>query len=111
MTPDLTITIKANAALETQEAVRQYIEELQCDHDALRHYGGALVDVVNTQEDDIIEIYNLPSDDGVNGTRLLWMPCIGRAALNAYQCGDWLWTDAASPDEALRRYLDDDMRP
>lgn len=63
-----------------------------------------------------IEIYNLPEMDGdfvssTNGTRLLWMPEIGRAAFNSYQGGDWQWTDASSPEDALRRYRDDEMAP
>ena len=116
MTPDLALTIRANPALTTQEAVREYIEQLQTDHPALAHYAGALVDVVNTSEDAVIEIYNEPDMDGefvsgTNGTRLLWMPDIRRAALNCYQAGDWSWTDAKSPEDAIRRYREDDLAP
>lgn len=105
MTPDYALTIKANPALTTQDAVQRYIERLQNDHPALGRFGGALVDIVNTANDDEVEVYIVP------GTLLLWMPAIGRAALNASQVGDWQWTDAESPDDALRRYHDDDMRP
>jgi hypothetical protein len=116
MTPDLTLTIKANPTLTTRSAVAEYIEDLQAEHPALSHYAGALADVVNTSEDDSIEIYNEPDMEGdyvssTNGTRLLWMPAIGRAALNCYQSGDWHWTDASSPEDAIRRYHNNDMAP
>lgn len=116
MTPDFICTIEAESALVTQSAVTQFCETLTARLPALDPYKGALVDVVNTKTSDDIEIYNVPDMDGdfvssTNGTRLLWMPAIGRAALNSYQAGDWQWTDAASPEEALRRYRDDDMSP
>lgn len=41
---------------------------------------------------------------------LLWLPDTKRAALNAIQgTGDWTWTDAASVDDAFRRYAEDDL--
>lgn len=109
MTPTLTLIIKANSALVTKEAVSEHIEQLQAEHSELAHYAGALVDVVNTKENDKIEIYDEPEEGSTNGTRLLWIPNIGRAALNAYQAGDWQWTDASSPEDALRRFRENDM--
>jgi hypothetical protein len=116
MTPIFKMTIKANATLNTHLAVLNYIDALIDEHDCLRHYQYALVDVVNKVEDDAIELYEVPEMDGdfvssTNGTRLLWMPEINRAALNGYQGGDWQWTDADSPEDALRRFHEDDMMP
>lgn len=116
MTPTLTLTIKANSTLTTQAAVRAFIEQLKAEHPALAPYTNALVDVVNTAEDDQIEIYDEPDMDGdyvspTNGTRVLWMPNIGRAALNSFQSGDWQWTDAKSAEDAIRRYREDDLAP
>jgi hypothetical protein len=114
MTPDFTMTVKANPDLHTQAAVMTYLEVLAADHPELADYRYALIDIVNTQHDDQIEIYNIPDMEGdfvssANGTRLLWMPEIGRAALNAYQGGDWAWSDASDPEDALRRYAEDDL--
>lgn len=114
MTPDATLTIPAEKSLTTQTSVSDYLDTLVATHDCLRHYRYALIDVVNTNQDDTVEIYNVPAMDGgfvssTNGIRLLWMPEIGRAALNGYQGGDWQWTDAHSPEDALRRYRDDEM--
>lgn len=116
MTQDFATIIKANPALTTQAAVRSYIDTIISQHDDLAHYRHVLVDIVNTEHDDAVEVYNVPAMDGehvssTNGVRLLWMPEIGRAALNSYQAGDWQWTDAASPEDALRRFAADDMRP
>ena len=98
MIADNTVTIKANPSLA---GIREYIEEILVDHPCLAPYEMARHDIVNAYQDDLIEIYNRPSGDGINGTRLLWMPKIGRAALNQYQAGDWQWTDADSPQDAL----------
>ncbi len=116
MTPTAAITIPADKSLTTQGAIHNYVGILSDTYDCLRHYQNALLDIVNTNQDDAIEIYDIPAMDGdfvssTNGTRLLWMPEIGRAALNAYQGGDWQWTDASSPQDALRRYLEDEMQP
>jgi len=120
MTPTFAMTIKANPNLTTRDAVNDYVDQLITEHDELSHYRYALVEIVNTQHDDRIEIYNEPDMEGdyvssTNDTRLLFMPggdgYHGRAALNAYQSGDWQWTDASSPDDAIRRYKEDDLRP
>lgn len=114
MERNFAVTIKANSNLSTDYAVRNYISELTVDHPELMDYRSALVDVVNTNQDEKIEIYNIPAMDGEyvsggNGTRILWMPEIGRAALNSYQAGDWQWTDASSPEDALEQFQDDNM--
>lgn len=116
MTPVHRIIIKANPELTTQAAVRAYISGLQLEFPVLRNYTYALVDVVNEKVDYRIEIYEESDMDGdfvssTHGTRLLWIPDVGRAALNSFQSGDWQWTDADSPEDALRRYREDDMRP
>jgi hypothetical protein len=110
----LTLTIAANPALVTKSAVMEYIEELQSEHPELRPYTYALIDIVNTKEDDRIEIYDEPDMEGdfvssTNGTHLIWMPDVGRAVVNAYQASDWQWTDAASPEDALRRYHEGEL--
>ena len=112
-----TFTIKANESLHTQVAIAAYIEELTANHKELQRFENALIDVVNTRNDDVIEIYVSPDElangylSSTNGVLLLWMPGIGRAALNCFQGGNWQWTDASSPNDALRRYLEDDMQP
>ncbi len=112
-----TFAIKANKSLHTKAAVWAYIEELTAEHKELQGFEHALVDVVNTHEDDVVDIYVSPDElaDGflssTNGVRLLWMPKADRAALNSFQAGEWQWTDASSPNDALRRYLEDDMQP
>lgn len=114
MIPKLSITIKANPILRTRAAVRHYIDELCVDHPILGLFKNALVDIVNTREDDKIDIYWEPDMDGdfvstTNGTLILWMHDIGRAACTANQSGDWQWTDASSPEDALHRYQNDEM--
>ena len=114
MTPDFAITIQPSATFTTAVTVVGYINDLTDAHPALAPYRHALVDIINTQESDPIELFNIPAMAGdfvSNGTRLLWMPEIGRAALNSFQSGDWQWTDASSPEDALRRYAEDDMAP
>jgi hypothetical protein len=116
LAPTLTLTIKADKSLTSHAMINAYISQLIDDHPELTNYRYALVDVVNTQIDDTIELYDEPDMDGeyvspTKGTLLLWLPIIGRAALNSYQAGDWQWTDADSPEDAIRRYREDDMRP
>lgn len=107
MTPTFEITIKAMPTLNTKAAVSAYLAELEADHPVLAPYHYALMDVVNTRDDDVIHIFDVADQE----IRLLFMPEIGRAALNRYQSGDWQWTDAHSPKQALDRYNNDDMRP
>lgn len=116
MTPDLAVTIQANPDLHTSEAVRNYVGRLVAEHSELAAFKNALIDVVNTTVDDRVEIFSIPDMEGdfasrTNGTRILWMPDIGRAAVNAYQGGDWTWTDAASPEDALTRYRSGEVMP
>jgi hypothetical protein len=116
-TTTMKITIKSNPALTTQAAVQSYINDLITETPALAKYRGALVDVVNTQHDDVVVLHSETDmrDDGhldaANGVHCLWMPEIGRAALNSFQAGDWQWTDARSAEDAVRRYREDDMSP
>ena len=111
------VTLRANKLLTTQAAVAAYIEQLTAENQELHGFEGALVDVVNTEQDDVVEIYASPDQlanghlSSTNGIRVLFMPEIGRAALNTFQAGDWSWTDAQTINEAFRRYLADDMRP
>jgi hypothetical protein len=109
-----TITIKANKTLTTEVAVRGYIDQLIDETPELSHYRYALVDVVNTENDDTIELHSEPDMEGdfvssTNGVHMLWMPEINRAALNCWQGGDWQWTDATSHEDAFRRFREDDM--
>lgn len=49
-----------------------------------------------------------------NGIQIAWHEDSGRAGLiyvGSGSSGTTDWTDASSPEDALRRYLDDDMRP
>lgn len=49
-----------------------------------------------------------------NGIHVAWHEDSGRAGLvyvGSGSSGATDWTDADSPEDALRRYLDDDMRP
>lgn len=112
MTPDLTLTIKAKSSMTSQEDKHEYVRKLIGDYPQLVSYYGALIEVVDTRNDENIEIYNDPDREGGFSpitTQLLWIPAIARAA--AYRYGDWQWTDASSPEDAIRRYREDDMRP
>lgn len=116
MTPTFAMTIRHDPTLTTQGAVHDAVGRLTDAHKELRHYQNALIDILNTNQDERIETYDTPAMDGdfvssTDGTRLLWMPEVGRAALNGYQSGDWQWTDAPSPEDALRRYREDEMQP
>ncbi len=109
MIPTLTVTIVANKTLHSHAAVSVYLDEIEAQHSHLAHYRNALREVVNTEQDELVMVYDIPAMEGgvvstLNGTRLLWMPEIGRAALNSYQSGDWQWTDAYTPEDALARY-------
>lgn len=49
-----------------------------------------------------------------NGIHIAWHDKSGRAGLvyvGSGSSGMTSWTDAGSPEDALRRYLDDEMRP
>jgi hypothetical protein len=111
---DFAITLKANPKLHSQEAVRAYVDQLVAEHKELENFKGVLADIVDTVLDYQIELFSFPDMEGeyishTNGIRLLWVPDTARAALNRYQGGDWRWTDASSPEDALRRYREDDM--
>lgn len=115
MTPDFT-GVLAKIVYAPGASRRDLLERLAIKVPALEPYRGALVDIINDNQDDAIEIYNIPDMDGdfvssTNGVRLLFMPEINRAALNSYQSGDWQWTDACSPEEALELYRTGTMRP
>lgn len=43
----------------------------------------------------------------VDGVTVLWIPEANRAGCCTN--GDTLWTDATSPEDAARRYVDDDL--
>ena len=115
MTPIFSTTIKANADLHSQDAVRAYIADLISENSVLEPFRYALTDVVNTVQDDEIECYAEADEDArgfvsrTDGTRVLWMPTISRAAVNSFQAGDWQWTDASGPEDAIRRYRDCEM--
>lgn len=44
-----------------------------------------------------------------HGVHVVYVHAIGRAAVNAWQGGDWQWTDASSVEDAIRRYREDDL--
>lgn len=111
---DFAITLKANPKLHSQEAVRSYVDQLVAKHKELENFKEVLLDVVDTVMDYRIELFSIPEMEGeyishTDGIHLLWIPEIARAALNRYQAGDWRWTDASSPEDALRRYREGDM--
>lgn len=111
-----TLTIPTHPMLNTDAAKREYIDDLADEHPALAHYRYAVWEVINADCPVPVELYRdeeIGQDGYLTGraTLLLWLPEIDRAALNESQGGDWQWTDASSPADALRRYREDEMAP
>lgn len=91
----------------------------------------SICSIITTDRDDIIADWHLPElahptdlddaivyvvreygDDGYrihgNTIRLLWLPEIGRGAIQSG--ADPEWSDATDPDDLLRRWSEDAMR-
>ena len=58
--------------------------------------------------DSRVEVYEGAGKDCV---RVLWLPDTRSAAVAAYDGGEWQWTRASNPQDALRRYQDGRMQP
>jgi hypothetical protein len=46
-----------------------------------------------------------------NTVCILWLPDARSAAVKSYDSGEWQWTRASNPQDALRRYQDGRMEP
>jgi len=99
-------TVAHPEKVENMEILHSEVNKLS---DTLYNFEGALEDAVDFKEDQLFELYQIPEMEGdfvskTKGTYILWMPNIKRAALNSYEAGNWQWTDARSPQDALNRY-------
>ena len=86
------------------------------DESALASYAEPLADIAaNISEPTEIQIEcddDMQADgfrSTTHGVIAVYVPSMGRAAVNAYQGGDWQWTDAASMADAIRRYREGDL--
>ena len=120
MKPDQTVTLPVLAD-RSQAAIASWLDDYDADlweagETQICPWSGALADILeHATEPTTVELYSYQLVDDRGYIRsyptihLAWSPQHGRAALEAG--ADWDWTDAADPEDALRRYLEDDMSP
>jgi hypothetical protein len=110
MTPILSTVIKSHHSATDAGRVRDYLDNLIESLPALLPNRYALIDVMALKTDSRVEVYE---DQGAGKDRvcLLWLPDSRSAALKLYDRGEWQWTRASNPQDALRRYQDGRMQP
>jgi hypothetical protein len=106
MMPILTMVLKTDRRFADVEETRAYLDGLENKDPALLPYRYALIDVWEQIGGDArIEIFEQP-EVGDDRVLLLWLPDHHRAALKLYDRGEWQWSDAANPRDALRWFHD-----
>jgi hypothetical protein len=60
--------------------------------------------------DSRVEIYE-DREASKDSVCILWLPDTRSAALKPYGSGEWQWTRASNPQDALPRYQDGRMEP
>jgi len=108
MTPILSTVIKSDNGTTDAGRIRAYLDDLIESLPALLPYRYALIDVMALKTDSRVEVYE---DAGKDGGRILWLPDTRGAAIAPYEGGEWQWTRASNPQDALRRYRDGRMQP
>jgi hypothetical protein len=116
MTPILSTLFKSHHVTIDAGHIQAYLDDLIEGSPALLPYRYALVEVAALKTDSRIEIYEdqaagkdsgriwLPEGATVkpNTVCLLWLPDSRSAALKPYDTGEWQWTRASNPQDALR---------
>jgi hypothetical protein len=128
MTPILSTVIKSHHGSADAGRIRAYLDDLIESSPALGPCRYALIDVMALKADSRVEVYEV-REAGKESGRLLWLPdipgaavkpdsvCIlwlpdtRSAAVKPYDSGEWQWTRASNPEDALRRYQEGRMQP
>ena len=110
MTPILSTVIKSDKGSTEAARIRAYLDNLIESSPALLPYRYALIDVMALKTDSRVEAYE-DREAGKDGVRIVWLPDTRSAALKLYDSGEWQWTRASNPQDALRRYHDGRMQP
>jgi hypothetical protein len=127
MTPILSTVIKSDNGTTDVGRIRAYLDDLIESLPALLPCRYALIDVMALKTDSRVEVYEEAGKDGgrilwlpdtpsakeagQDGVRILWLPDTRTAAIAPYDGGEWRWTRASNPQDALRRYRDGRMQP
>lgn len=110
MTPIYTTVIKGNAGTADAAQLRAYLDSVIEAAPVLVAYRHALAELATLKGESRIEVYEHP-ETGNGRVLVLWLPDAKRAVLKAYDAvGDWQWTRASNPQDALRRYRDGRMQ-
>ncbi len=110
MTPILSTVIKSDNGSTEAARIRAYLDNLIDSSPAHLPYRYALIDVIALKTDSRVAVYE-DREAGKHGVRILWLPDTRSAAIAPYDGGEWQWTRASNPQDALRRYHDDRMQP
>ncbi len=108
MTPILSTVIKGHHGCLDVARARAYLDDLIDSSPTLLPFRYALIDVMALKTDSRVEVHEEAGKDGV---RILWLPDTRTAAVAPYDGGEWQWTRASNPQDALRRYHDGRMQP
>ena len=108
MTPILSTVIKSDNGTTDAGRIRAYLDDLIESLPALLPYRYALIDVMALKTDSRVEVYE---EAGKDGGRILWLPDTRSAAIAPFEGGEWQWTRASNPQDALRRHRDGRMQP
>ena len=110
MTPNSFDRHQERPGLYRRHTPRAYLDNLIDSSPALLPYRHALIDVLALKTDSRVEAYE-DREAGKDGVRILWLPDTRSAAIAPYEGGEWQWTRASNPQDALRRYHDGRMQP
>jgi hypothetical protein len=110
MTPILSTFIKSDHGATDGGRIRAYLDDLIDSSSALLPYRHALIDVMALKTDSRVEVHE-DRKTGKGGVRILWLPDTRSAAIAPYDGGEWQWTRASNPQDALRWYQDGRMQP
>jgi hypothetical protein len=110
VTPIPSTVIKSDSGSTEAARIRAYLDNLIDSSPGLLPYRYALIDVMALKTDSRVEVYE-DQGAGKDGVRILWLPDTRSAAIAPYDGGEWQWTRASNPQDALRRYRDGRMQP
>lgn len=112
MTPIRTITLEPKVDINAM-LMNMWESGAREDERVLSRYTHALAECVST-EPVTVELYDEQDLDDAgyltdHGARIVWLADIKRAAVSHRQENYFEWTDASSPEDALRRWREGDM--
>jgi hypothetical protein len=110
MTPVLSTVIKSDSGSKDAARIRSYLDSVIDGSPALLPYRYALIDVMALKTDSRVECFE-DREAGKDGVRILWLPDARSAAVAPFDGGEWQWTRASNPQDALRRYREGRMQP